>query len=527
MQLTIDLGSALVTFDATGSTGAFPWLTSVGGLRMVARAGRAGASETAVIACTLDNAGQQAARILDVPLRRRASIYDDEGALFFRGTVQRMRVGRTVELTIESGGAGLLLTEDLPLRTTRAIGDFAEDAAQPIRFGDLTGRRFRLLRLSATEYLAAAHPMEIARVFVDAEQTDAWEAALGSDDDGHVWQLVRFAASVGETQEVSATGRGLRDADTGELVDNPADLIEYVLSLAGIEALLPELRAQCAQEGIRLAGSITQARSVLDVVDEIAYSAGAIWTTEAARLYPAPLGVVGPVHELDAQAAGGIEDPYMDLDDTADVLRVGYDYSEAAQRAQHHIELAAAPALYGGAAAEIELTWVYLPANAETIGTRLLRRMAARRYRVECDVDRHDLRPTDQVRLTDNPGWLVPGGDPTVMVLEVDVEADAGATRIAGEALMSTPTVAVVAHSVALPDTSEGGLDVAFRNGIATFTVRDDDGRPLAGARVTLDGSAPRTTDDRGQVSFTATQGPHELLVEVPGYATQRIEFEL
>jgi hypothetical protein len=45
------------------------------------------------------------------------------------------------------------------------------------------------------------------------------EAALGRDDAGHAWQLVRFAAPIGENQAVTATGTGKRNPRTGVAFD--------------------------------------------------------------------------------------------------------------------------------------------------------------------------------------------------------------------------------------------------------------------------------------------------------------------
>lgn len=525
MRLDLALASATITVASAGTVAAFPWLTDVGGVRMAARAGGRGATESSTLTVALDNAGGQASRVVGVPLRRLATVYDEAGAVFFRGTVQRVTVGRTLALTLEAGGASRLLSEDLPLRTTRMLGDFARDVPLPHRFGDLTAARFPLIRLTDTEWLAADHPMEIAEVFVDDERTLAWEADLLRDDAGHAAQIIRFAAPVASSAEASATGRGVLSPTTGALLENPADLMEYVLALAGIDGIFPELRAQASADDLRLAGSVDEVRSVRSWLDEIARSAGALWTPDAAVLYP---GTSGPVIDLPAAIAGGLDDPVADVEDTADVLRVAYNRADATGRHQGHVELTAAPVLFGGVVAEVSLPWVRLAANAETIGRRLLERMAAQRYEVAFTTERHDLRPGQRVRLVDNPEWLVAGAaDPVVMVTAVDIEANAGATRVSGEALLSTPTVEVTAHSLALPDTTEGGVDVAFRDGIATFTVKDDDGRPLAGARVTLDGGAPRTTDARGAVSFATTEGQHELLVEIAGFATQRIEFEL
>lgn len=527
MRLEVQLGAALLPFGAAGGTEAYPWITSVGALRVVARAGDGWAGETAQLALELDNTGGQASRLLRRSHRSLANVYRDDGSLYFRGTVQRVDPGRAAFiLTLESGGAGQLLSEPLPMRTTRELGDYATAVPIPQRYGDLSARRFRLIRLNATEYLAAGHPMTILDVYVDDEETAAYELDLLRDDAGNVSQLVRFAAPLGTNQTASATGTGKRNPRTGALIENPADLAEDVLAQAGVTALFPLLRQQAAAEGLRLAGSITEPRTVRAIVDEIMASAGAIWTPEFARLYPAST-IAGPIHELDATAAGGMDDPYSDLEDTADVLRVAYDFSEAADRPQHHLELSASPQRYGGLAAELELPWVWLPANAESIGSRVLGFKAGERYRLpRITVNRDDLRPGAAVRLVDVPEWAVDDSDPVVMVLSVDVDGNTGATRIAGETVLSTPAIRVTAVSIALPDTTKGGVDVRIVNGLATFTALDDDGKPLYGARMTLDGVGPRTVNDKGEASFAIVGGKHLLVIEREGFGLIEHEFD-
>lgn len=528
MRLVLALDSGSVEFTGPRSSGPFPWLLSVGTLRLTARAGTAsglGVGETSSLAVAIDNAGKQAAEVVGVPLRRVATVYDDADDVLFAGSVESVKVGRSLVLTIAGGGGARLLSEPIPLRSTRDLADFAEDSPLPHRYGDLRSARFPLIRLSATEFLAADHPMEVDAVFVDDESTDAWEQAFDSDEAGNTWTVVRFAAPIAANQDVSATGTGKRSPITGALIENAGEIMADVAAIAGVDLDFADLRAQSAAEGVRLAGSVADVRSVRAVLDEIAQSAGAIWTPSGGRLYPAEAPTA--VRELDRFEAGVVDDPVAEVEDSADVLRIAYDRADATGKALHALELAASPRLFGGLVAEIALPWVRQPADAEAIGRRILGRMAAERYAVSFNVARHDLRPGDFVRLVDSPEWHLPGGDPTAVVLGVEIAADAGASRIFGEVVRSTPSIAVTSYSAALPDTSEGGVDVAFRNGVATFTVRDEDGRPVGGARVTLDGSEPRSTDDRGVVSFSTTQGPHELLVEVPGYATQRVEFEL
>jgi hypothetical protein len=420
----------------------------------------------------------------------------------------------------------LLLSEPLPLRTTAVLGDFAEARPLPHRYGDLTAARFPLVRITDVEFFVADHPMTVSGVFVDGEVTRSWEQATDTDDGGHAWTVVRFTAPIATGSAVSATGTGKRSAATGELIENPADLMADVAALAGMSLTFPDLRGQAAAEGLRLAGSVDEAASVRAVLDDIARSCGALWTPSGGRLYPAT-AVVGAVFDLEADAAGGLDFPQATLDDTADVLRVAYDRADATGRMQRYLELTASPQLYGGVVADVALPWLRTAANAEAVGRRLLARMAGRRYRVSFTVDRHDIRPAQWVHLIANPEWQLPGADPFVMVLEVEVEPDAKSSRLTGEALLSVPSATITGHSVGLPDTTEGGADVEFRDGVATFTIRDEDGRPLRGALVTLDGADAKRTDERGQVSFTTVPGPHILLIERDGFQTQQIEFEL
>jgi hypothetical protein len=105
MRLDLDLGTAVLSFTGPRSDGPYPLLERVGALRMAARAGTPSgitSGEAPSIEVSLDNAGKRAAAIVDYPLRRRATIYDDAGAVYFEGTVAAMTVGRSLVLTVEA-----------------------------------------------------------------------------------------------------------------------------------------------------------------------------------------------------------------------------------------------------------------------------------------------------------------------------------------------------------------------------------------------------------------------------------------
>lgn len=419
----------------------------------------------------------------------------------------------------------LLLSEPLPLRTTRALGDYADDAILPEVLGDLTAAPFPLIRLDDSRFFAADHRMAVTKVFTNRQQAANWAMVLESDGLGRTWTEVHFDAPIPAGTEVSACGTGREDDDTGELIANPADVARRVCDIAGRDDDWSALRAECSALNLTVAGRITDRLSVKAQIDQILQSVGAIAAHGMARLYPSAADP-SPVLALDRAEVDAIE-VSASLTDTADVLRLAYDRSDASGRCQHYIELTASPQRYGGLSKEVEYAWLRTPANAESIGRPVLQRLAGERYDVAFMSTDRSLRPGQWVTLTAHPDWPLPGDDPVIMILAVEIEQDSAAVRVTGETIVGTATVTVTAHSLALPDTVAAGIDVAVRDGVATFTITDRDGRPVAGAHVSLDGAAPKTTDTQGKVSFSAVPGVHEIAVDAPGFLPFTLEVTL
>lgn len=411
----------------------------------------------------------------------------------------------------------LLLSEAVPLRTTRMLGNFSDDAVLAHRYGDLTSGRFTLARLDDSTFFVADHPMRVADVFIDDQQTKGWDQALRSDAAGHTWTVIRLAAPAPNEARLSATGTGKRNPVTGALIENPADIIEDVLRLAGrADAWFDELRAEAGEAGIRLAGSLDDATLTLRAaIDEICGSCAAIWAPGMARLYPV-LAPSGYVKQLDKMRVSNVV-VTATLENTADVLRLAYDPDTAGSRSQHYVELTANPKRYGGVVLEQAAKWLRTPANAESVARRRLPWLAGERYDVAFDCSDASVRAGQWVKLLDHPQWPFEGDDPVVMVLSVNAEPGARSVACVGQTVVSAPAAIVTGHSVAVPVTRDAAVEVAVQNGVVTFTVTDQSGTPIAGARVGLDGSAAKRTDELGQVQFTASPGEHKLAVEAPG----------
>lgn len=426
----------------------------------------------------------------------------------------------------------LLLYEPLPLRTTRMLGDFAEDAPLAHVFGDLTAARFPLRRISDTRGHAADHPMEITGAGTGTTPTDSWAAKIEADSTGHVCTFVDYLTPVAAADVMWAYGRGKRHPLTGALIENPGEIMEAVCAIAGRSDSFQQARADTA--GIRLAGrfatgpltATTPQTSIRAALDVPAQSGGLIWCAGMAKRYPAP--VSGYVPELDAQQAALSGDLAAAIIDTADILRIAYDFCDVTGKPQKYLELTASPQRYGGVVQELALPMLRTPADVVRVATPILQRLAGERYTAPLSITSIDVRPGQWVRLIPFAGlpfdWPFSGDPPTVMVLRSAGDASTGTCAAEAEWLRTTPTVTVTAHSLALPDTFAGDLEIAPVNGIATFTVFDENHRGLQGARVSLDGGEPKTTDERGQVSFPYTPGQtYQITIEAPGRGTATI----
>lgn len=106
MRLVLSVRGVLLTFDAQtaeDSDAPYPWLTGVGTLRESALGGddsAFGAGATPSLRVQLDNSGRQLTRIVGLPLREPAEVFDDDGASFFAGLVSNVELGPTVTLEL-------------------------------------------------------------------------------------------------------------------------------------------------------------------------------------------------------------------------------------------------------------------------------------------------------------------------------------------------------------------------------------------------------------------------------------------
>lgn len=105
MRLVLALNGGAIEITSPRTPGPYQWLLDVGTLRTAARAGDQtgiGVGESPSVVVSIDNTKRKAAAKIGRPLRERATVYDDDGAEFFAGTVSVVALGRVITLTLEA-----------------------------------------------------------------------------------------------------------------------------------------------------------------------------------------------------------------------------------------------------------------------------------------------------------------------------------------------------------------------------------------------------------------------------------------
>jgi len=425
----------------------------------------------------------------------------------------------------------LLLSEDLPLRTSAALGDYSEDAILPVIYGDLSQSAVPLVKLSETQYLAADHPATVTAVFVNEQETQGWASSTQTDITGHAYCQITLSAPPETGATITAALQGKRHAATGALIEHPADVLQDLLSLAGKTWDLSRLKAELP--GVKIAGRLDKAQSVRAWLDEITRSCGVIWAERFAAEYPPHRlseaeAVANPaIAALDARSAT-VANPTASIQDAADRLQIVFDYHPAKAAHAQYMELSAKPSPFGAAGApmaKLEAPWLRQPADALALGTRLLQRLAMQRATIELETGK-PITVGDWLTL-EHPALPVEGAQ-SMMALSLETQPGKPGRRIGGEISWGDiPAITLENHARAIRPKAEGGVDVAFKNGIATFTIMGPDGKPLPNALVALDNSAPKKTNAQGKVSFEAQPGNHVIAVEADGYIPFELEVTL
>lgn len=462
------------------------------------------------------------------PVRRAATVADAAtGKTLFAGIITALQLGGALRLTLEAG-LDRPLSDNLPLRTSAVWGGWRDVRVLPWVYGACT---LAPIQYSDDQrmYLLADHPIQdVDAVTRDDVPAQDWAWHNGVDSTGRAVAFLELAQPLAEGERLAATVRGRMHPATGALLQTPAEILHDVLAnlaRAPVQwADLDDYRTETAH--ITLGGLLADnTATIRAAVDGLMQSAGGAWSAGMpgiATTWPPLPDAAAPAMPVNKLTAPGLQAATA-AQGVFTVLRVLYDYDHAAQRYRRAIQLRAPEAAkdFGELELEWPAPWLRSPRHAEALGQRMLAWLARPRWRVTWQQSYADAA---------TGAWVEVGHPLSPLqgrhrLVSADLDLAAATLACAIEAPVgAVPAIETTRLSTAFEPVIQPGITVEIGKSEIIFTATDEQGRALAGARITLNGGASRIADGAGRVSFPVQRGRHMLLIEATGYQPFEVE---
>lgn len=405
-----------------------------------------------------------------------------------------------------------LLSDPVPLRTTADQGEYREVRTLPWVYGTVTLSPIPADR-TGREWLLADHPiLNVQSVAIGGTETSGWQHVHRPDATGRPVAVLLLTQPPRDNNPVVVTLAGKRDRSSGALITHPADIVTDLLTESGWTVPRwwgDNLRADFP--GLVLGGLLdNHTQTLRAALDMILRPLGVVWSASpwVAR-EDTPGTPVTPLRLENATA----DAVHTDL---ATELRGTYAYDYAARKPRRALRVEASVDRFGRIARDWPMPWVQQARDAERILRRQMARLARPMWQVSGAIPLREPLPEigDTVR-ADHPLMPIAAGLLTLREINRDQARVVVAAKVpAGP----EPTVSVLSSGLAIDAAGADTIDVVFRDGLATFTILDDAGSPLAGVSVTLDSIVTRSTDQFGRVQFETDPGPHTLTIVATGF---------
>lgn len=487
--------------------------------------------EVANLRIGLDNAEGALTQLWTVPpVRIAATLYHDADPLF-EGLITDVDLSARASLQLVAGGAQPL-SNPLPLRSSAAWGGFGDVSALPIVYGRATLAPVQYSQ-DRRVWLVADHPIQgVDAVRRDDVASADWTWRNVVDPVGQPVAVIELALPLADGERLAVDVRGRVHPTRGHLLTAPAEILwDLLTNVAGMntaEAELFALRADLA--GVEIGGVINDPlMTTRSQIDRIMASAGAAWSAGMPGLacaWPPVDQDDAALVTVDRLSASDLA-PVVGDGGICTVLRVlfDFDWSSGKHRQAVQIESPSAIRVYGRIEREYDAGWLHSSRLADALGRAHLSWLARPVWTVSWRADiGAGLRPGDWVEIT-HPGSPVRG---RLRLTRADLDLDRGSLYLAIAAPAGpVPSMSAARLSESFDPLIQAGANVIYQDGVATLTIQDDRGRPMAGARVTMDGTQRRIADHLGRVAFQAARGRHKVLVEASGYQEMVMEVTL
>lgn len=418
------------------------------------------------------------------------------------------------------------LSDLVPLRSTAVWPKFAKPAPLNVPYGRCIVPVTQYDQSRKFWHVADCAIGGVEAIYKDGKPEKAYAWRNATDPTGSPVALIELGAALPANATLTAQIRGKINHSTGMLLENPADIVQDILRLAGhvvADADCAEFRTACAD--VSIAGLLTSGLTLRAQIAEIAESVGMLWSPAMpglARRWPVETKPEGePVYArfiesdvTEVKAEAQHESLYT-------VLHVEYDWDWTKNSARRSVILRASTAdTYGERETTLQVKWLTSTAAAVARGTAWLAAYARPRWSVSLAADLEpSVPPGGWFRVT-HPVLPVSGH-----LLAIDAEWDWSNQRQrlrAEQSAGAAPSVAVVGYG-GLFDEPQSGLRISYANGVATIEISDPNGAPIRDAIVTVGGQKGKT-DRNGVVRLKIARGTYPITVEAAGYATISLE---
>lgn len=406
------------------------------------------------------------------------------------------------------------LTDALPLRAATDLPQYRSDAWLPWAYGRVTLAPVPL-DAAGLEWLVADHPIAAVDAVTDGgAPVTGWTLVQRVDALGRPIATIRLTQAPKGALAVQLAGR--RHAVTGATLEHPADIAADLLTQAGWS--VPANAFQGLRDdypGLALGIVFDSPVRLREAIAAVIEPLGAHWTARnfAARR----AGARTPSDTLTPVSADTIRAVASDSE-LATAARVAFAHDWATNSPRQTLLLEAPDAIrrYGRIETTLALPAVRTARDALAIGSARLADLARPRWNIEATASAGLLDVAVGGTLALAHPW-VPAGAAEVLGMEHDRNAGALALQLSMPA-GPAPAVVMASRGAAI-DPANRNDTIVYKDGIATFTITDDNGNPLANAAVTLDSIDTKQTDRAGRVQFKTERGPHTLSVFLAGYA--------
>jgi hypothetical protein len=432
------------------------------------------------------------------------------------------------------------LLDPIKLRTTSVYAKPRDISPLQIVYGDQTGSHIPCTAIDEDGYIYHASDRQmqlITGVFVDGEpKLSGYKTYTAyQDETGHAIACVIFDEPQYEKQ-VSISGKGAFNLDTGELIENPADFMsDVMLNVQGYEAGsvdeadILRFYADCLKAEIKIADILKSTETIKELFDRLASNIHAHWLISDGK----------SVMQLRNVSSAGspyafLEADMTDFEITSEPLinevtiNYSYDFADTKYRSSITKHNPLSKLIYGDAKKPFDLQMLQTTRQVDRVADALLASFSIPQI---IATFKHNFKSLhievgDPVTITHKAG-LAENGYAAVagVVIKKDFINSAYAVMIAQSAAL------YASELLSLTQVATSGAEsitITYDKGVATITIYADvqGSPPVEGAEVTI-GGVKKLTDKKGQARFNLTPGKYTAHISASGYEDAEIVFSV